>query len=223
MQNDKEEAAEDEKATFRWLDLLRWAAAAVVALLAVVVLVGAILVVFRPDALDLKVVHGSVLAKLPPERPPASMVLTLHLTTSNPSGHVAIAFSNISVSVFTNDRRHSMPTHLHLDDIYYVLPVTMVEVISVQESNSPAEDMGGYFVKKLADGENIAVTVVVEGILTTRVVGSLNRDGRGRVGSFNGDGPPRNDTVAYTCLGITLGVDNSLNTGDDVSCARKSR
>lgn len=212
MHNELEMKEEEEEETFRWLDLVRYSAAAVVASLAVAVLVGAILEVLRPDDLDIKVVHGSVLA----EPNPKSVRFTFHLDAANPSGRAAIGFAGVLITISADG--NDVPVHtprnfsIPIKDIESLAPQTRMEVLSTRISEDPMEDLGGYFVSKLGNGKSVAVTMLVQGTLITSV-GTLN--GGGVVNTTK-------DKVTYTCLGITLGVDRSLNsTGDDVLCIRK--
>lgn len=205
--------AEEEEETFRWFDVVRYAVAVVVGLLAVGVLAGAILVVLRPDALDVKVIHGSIQVDLPPgvqhRRSPQSLKFTFHLEASNPSGRATISFTGISATISTAADDETMPSRFPLNDVNYVTPEQVANIISVQTTTNPRADAGDYFVNKLTDGETIAVTMLIQGILTTTVGGEGIHSSR--------------DNVTYTCLGIILTVDKSLSsTCDDVSCSRKS-
>ncbi|KAF0902425.1 hypothetical protein E2562_016260 [Oryza meyeriana var. granulata] len=206
MHNEKKETeTEEEEETFRWLDLVRCAAAAVVALLAVGVLVWAILVVLRPDELAIKVTHGSVLVRLPPPK----MMFTFQLEADNPSGRASMSFTNISIAVSSGNE--SIATLFNTDDIKEVPPGMLLGLNSVQSTKDPTAEIGDYFVERLSRGETMDVTLRVQGELTTKLV------------TLNGDGPVHNSraNVIYTCLNIKLGVDKSLNYADDVSCTRK--
>lgn len=217
MHNEEEgkKGEAEEETLFRWLDLVRYAAAAVVASLAVAVLVGAILEVLRPDELDISVAHGSVVAEAQPPRRPKSIKLTIHLFASNPSGRAAISFVDVLITIGADGNDVPMHTRrnfsIPLVDFPTTAPQQTIERLSVQSTKAPMEILGGYFISKLADGKSVAVTMLVQGTRKTQV-GTLNG---GRVSTTQ-------HKVTYTCLGITLGVDRSLNsTGDNVHCINK--
>lgn len=195
---------EEEEKRFRWLDLVRYAAAGVVASLAVAVLVGAVLEVLRPDELDISVAHGSVLA----EAQAKSIKIRIHLFASNPSGRAAIRFVNISTTIAADGNDVPMHTRrnfsIPLGDLESLAPLDAIGWLAAKSMKAPMEEMGGYFVSKLADGKSIAVTMLIQGIRITQV---------GRVSTT------QDKVITYTCLGITLGVDRSLiSTGDKVHC-----
>lgn len=214
MRNEKKEAAEEEEEEekkFRWLDVVRYAAAGVVALLAVGVLVGAIVVVLRPDALVMKVIHGSMLVNLPPP----SMTFTFQLEVDNPSGRDTMSFTDMSVAVLavsvSGGGVISMANLFNLPNITDLQPGKMMQVVTTQWTTNPEAEVGDYFVRRLSRGETMAVTLRVQGILITRL------------DTLNGDGPVHTSkaNVTYTCFNVKLGVDKSLNSTDDVSCNSK--
>ncbi|KAL6606532.1 hypothetical protein ACP70R_042185 [Stipagrostis hirtigluma subsp. patula] len=90
--------------TFRWLDVVRYAVAAVVTVLIVAVIANAITVVLRPDSLYLTVVRGSMLStRLPPTAAAVPTVtVDLNLRGQNPSGRARMYFINITAYVFDN-------------------------------------------------------------------------------------------------------------------------
>ncbi|KAF0902422.1 hypothetical protein E2562_016257 [Oryza meyeriana var. granulata] len=184
------------------------------------VLVGAVVVMVMPSdphLLDIKVIQGSVGVDISPfhRYPPRWVRLNISLDASNPiTNRWAAWFKNISMVInASDDGNESMPSRLNIDGGADSLQSGQEMYIrSVQSTDDPVADMGDYFVKKLCRRENIDVTMRIEGTLVLQMVGMLN--GGGGLGQAR-----RNPAVTYTCLGITLTVDNSPSyTGADVSC-----
>ena len=90
-----------EKSKFRWLDAARYAVAAAVTVLIMVVIVNAVKVVLRPDSLQLSVDKGSIFtAQYPPQ-----LIMELKLRAQNPSGRVRMYYVGVTGYLFDNSRR----------------------------------------------------------------------------------------------------------------------
>uniref|UniRef100_A0A0D9WL69 Late embryogenesis abundant protein LEA-2 subgroup domain-containing protein n=1 Tax=Leersia perrieri TaxID=77586 RepID=A0A0D9WL69_9ORYZ len=216
------EEKEEEEEKFRWLDVVRYAAAAVVAMLAVAVVVGAILVVLRPDALDISVSHGSVLAELLQPNSSSSSVKVMfrfRLFATNPSGRAAISFLNVSIAVSAAGGE-TIPAIFRISGVDSLPPDKVMDWTSEQTSSTdPAADLGEFFFSQLSDGKNIGrVTLRIHGLLVTAVVGTLNSGGELHRLHTN-----KAAETTYTCSDVIITVDRSLQyKGDDVSCTRRS-
>jgi len=88
----------EEKSKFRWLDAARYAVAAAVTVLIMVVIVNAVKVVLRPDSLQLSVDKGSIFtAQYPPQ-----LIMELKLRAQNPSGRVRMYYVGVTGYLFDN-------------------------------------------------------------------------------------------------------------------------
>ncbi|KAI4976227.1 hypothetical protein ZWY2020_049834 [Hordeum vulgare] len=83
---------------FGWLYVARWAVASVVTVLAVAVIVRAVVVMLRPEKLQLKLSGGRVAVDSIPSMPPGNEVaLNFVLRANNPSGRAFVEYTNVTV------------------------------------------------------------------------------------------------------------------------------
>ena len=84
---------------FRWLYVARCTVASVVTVLAVAVIARAVVVMLRPEKLQLKLSGGHVEVDHIPSLPPPGNIVKLKfvLWANNPSGRASVYYTNITV------------------------------------------------------------------------------------------------------------------------------
>nr|XP_051202630.1 uncharacterized protein LOC127316267 [Lolium perenne] len=85
--------------SFRWLYMARLAVASIVTVVAVAVIIRAVVVMLRPEKLQLKLAGGHIQVAYIPSLPPPGNVVTFRfvLRANNPSGHASVLYSNVTV------------------------------------------------------------------------------------------------------------------------------
>ncbi|CAN6179663.1 unnamed protein product [Urochloa humidicola] len=172
-------SGDGEKSGFRWVDAARYAVAAVVTLLIVVVIVKAIKVVLRPEPLQLWVAGGSVSAvAIPP--PPREMVkLGLSIWAQNPSDRVRMYFLNITGYLFDKNTSAAASTDLESDSMFYfpakdIVAVQLEVLESVLQMNANNRTLESFDI--LYNGGGFSdVTLRLDGNLITEVTSELNK------------------------------------------------
>uniref|UniRef100_A0A0A9EC90 Late embryogenesis abundant protein LEA-2 subgroup domain-containing protein n=1 Tax=Arundo donax TaxID=35708 RepID=A0A0A9EC90_ARUDO len=208
------DAGGDEKSTFRWLDAVRYAVAAVVTVLIVAVIANAIKVVLRPDSLSLSVTGGFVFAR---PRPAPTKVVTLgvNLRAQNPSGRVRMYYVDIDVYLFDGNTSASASTDPEDDSITYFrqpedIAVAQLEAVdSILQVEATNETMPESFELLYNGGGMSDVTLRLDGRLVTEVTSGINRTGR---------------PTTYYCGPLVVGGgdtddDEAVKNRQDVSCS----
>ncbi|CAD6340490.1 unnamed protein product [Miscanthus lutarioriparius] len=114
----------EEKSKFRWLDAARYAVAAAVTVLIMVVIVNAVKVVLRPDSLQLSVDKGSIFtAQYPPQ-----LTMELKLRAQNPSGRVRMYYVGVTGYLFDNTTSASASLDPAYDSVVIFKPKDMAVV-----------------------------------------------------------------------------------------------
>ncbi|CAN6166358.1 unnamed protein product [Urochloa humidicola] len=176
-------SVDGEKSGFRWVDAARYAVAAVVTFLIVVVIVKAIKVVLRPEPLQLWVAGGSVSAvAIPP--PPREMVkLGLSIWAQNPSDRVRMYFLNITGYLF--DKNTSASTSKPDYDSMVEFPVKDIVAVQLEglESVLQMDAKKGAMTPESFDilyngGSMSDVTLRLDGNLVTEVTSEVNKTRR---------------------------------------------
>ncbi|KAL6606526.1 hypothetical protein ACP70R_042179 [Stipagrostis hirtigluma subsp. patula] len=198
--------AAGEKPTLRrWLNAARYAVAAVVFVLVVVVIVHAIKVVLRPDTLRLSVVGGSVSSTPSPASGNVSLGLTLR--AENPSGRVRMYLLDITLYLFDNTTPASTPTPEDDSIVFFRPPaVALAQQMAADSACSTVGTDGNmnppYFDVLYARRDTIGdVTLRVDGRLVTEVRSGINRT----------------QLAKFLCFPLVVGGQGS-RPDDDVRC-----
>ncbi|TKW19333.1 hypothetical protein SEVIR_4G013400v4 [Setaria viridis] len=210
-------AGDGEKSGFRWLDLARYAVAAVVTVVIIAVVVHAIQVVFRPDSLTLSVLGGSVSTNsLPPATDP-SLSFSYTLRARNPSGRVRMYYFNINTFLFNSSTPATTPEPMADCLVSFQLPDMSVMQMRFTDSliqrtvqRNPNDIMPFAFDALHKTGGSIKdVTMLVNGTLVTEI-------------RFGFNTTPR--VVKYYCRQLVVGLYDvaTMKTDQETSCTTSS-
>ncbi|CAM0912353.1 unnamed protein product [Alopecurus aequalis] len=162
---------------FRWLYVARCTVAFVVTVLAVAVIARAVVVMLRPEKLELKLSGGHVavdyITSLPP---PGNVVkLTFVLRANNPSGRASVEYTNITAR-FTYALSSPAPTQIAEFDLTQPILVsqrTARESI-VTVTLTPKEDLPIRYVRAFFEGRVVAgAQLELRGVFVTMASGDV--------------------------------------------------
>ena len=171
-----------EKSSFRrWLNATRYAVAAAVTVLIMVVIVNAIKVVLRPDSLQLSVPGGAISAgrfKPPPEE---LLAVELNLRAHNPSGRVRMYYLDITAYLFDKSTPASASRTPDFDSVVYFNPKD-IAVLQQETVDSflalklKKASLGPPYFDVLYNGSRVSdMTLRLDGNLVTEVTSELNK------------------------------------------------
>jgi hypothetical protein len=200
--------------SFRWLYVARLAVASVVTVVAVAVIVRAVVVMLRPEKLQLKLAGGHVTVRDIPSLPPPHNAVQLKfiLRANNPSGRASIAYTNITVR-FTEASSSSSSSPAPAARIAefglpepIAVPQRTAHEAAVIVSLVPGEDLPMRYVRALYDGRAVTgAEMKLSGLLTSKVAMATT--------SVN---------TTYYCWPISIAVGPAGDAVADVPCLDNS-
>lgn len=193
---------------FRWLYVARCTVAFVVTVLAVAVMARAVVVMLRPEKLQVKLYGGLVEVHNIPSLPqPGNEVkLRFFLRANNPSGRASVEYNNVTVRL-TDASSSPAPTNIaqfHLTQNISVSQRTVRET-EVRVALTPGEDVPMRYVRAFFEGRDVAgAQMELSGIVVSHVVMA-----RGNVKT--------SVAATYYCWPVTVGVGDgsSSSSGED--------
>ncbi|VAI69149.1 unnamed protein product [Triticum turgidum subsp. durum] len=198
---------------FRWLYAVRCTLACVVTMVAVAVIVRAVVVMLRPEKLQLKLAAGRIAANYIPSLPPPGNEVWLKfvLRAYNPSGRATLEYANVTVRLTDASSSSSSaeaPTariaEFDLPKPIDVMQKTLSEVL-VPLSLVPKEDLPMRYVRALYEGRGVAdAEMELRGILSTHVAMSTT-----------------SVLTTYYCWPVTIAVGPGDYAAADVACFDK--
>ncbi|XP_044961325.1 uncharacterized protein LOC123412443 [Hordeum vulgare subsp. vulgare] len=191
---------------FGWLYVARWAVASVVTMLAVAVIVRAVVVMLRPEKLQLKLSGGRVAVDSIPSMPPPGNEVALNfvLRANNPSGRAFVEYTNVTVRLTdvssASAAAPAMIAEFPLPQSIPVLQQTAHEAI-VRVGMTPGEDVPMRYVQALFEGRSIdGVEMMLRG------------DFHSHVEMASGDYVTTSDPATYYCWPVTIAVGGSSSS-----------
>ncbi|KAM0828505.1 hypothetical protein ACQ4PT_067492 [Festuca glaucescens] len=163
--------------SFRWLYMARLAVASIVTVVAVAVIIRAVVVMLRPEKLQLKLAGGHVgVGYIPSLPPPGNLVhLKFILRANNPSGRASVEYANITVRLTEAPSSSSSPApearvaEFGLPEDIAVPQQTAHEAI-VMVSLEAKEDVPMRYVRALYEVSGVAgVEMELSGLLSTKL------------------------------------------------------
>ena len=203
---------------FRWLYVARCTVAFVVTVLAVAVIARAVVVMLRPEKLQLKLSGGHVavdhVASLPP--PGNVVTFTFVLGANNPSGRASVEYTNITVRL-TDALSSPAPTVIAQFDLTQTISVTQRtrREAMVRVTLEPEKDVPMQYVRAFFEGRGVAgAQMELSGVFASHVVMA-----RGEVTT--------SIVATYYCWPVTVAVGDALSLEDyggvtDAPCLDKS-
>ncbi|XP_048543553.1 uncharacterized protein LOC125522547 [Triticum urartu] len=197
-------AATDQSKTatrrFGWLYVARWAVASVVTVLAVAVIVRAVVVMLRPEKLQLKLSGARVAVDWIPSMPPPrnEVMLNFVLRANNPSGRASVEYTNITVRLTDVTSASSpSPTKIAEFDLPESIPVLQrtAHEAMVRVGMTPGEDVPMRYVRALFEGRSVdGVEMMLRGVFHSHVA------------MASGDYVTTSDLATYYCWPVTIAV-----------------
>ncbi|KAF7093052.1 hypothetical protein CFC21_095488 [Triticum aestivum] len=155
---------------FRWLYAARCTVACVVTLVAVAVIVRAVVVMLRPEKLQLKLAGGRVAVDYIPSLPPPRNVVVFRvlLRANNPGGRATIVYANVTVRLTDASAGPAATiTEFDLPQRIDVAQRMAHEATAVAELE-PGEDLPMRYVRTLYEGRGVAgAEMELSGVLST--------------------------------------------------------
>ncbi|KAM3206669.1 hypothetical protein ACQJBY_062039 [Aegilops geniculata] len=193
---------------FRWLYAVRCTLACVVTLVAVGVIVRAVVVMLRPEKLQLKLAGGRVAVKYIPSLPPPGNVVFLQfiLRANNPSGRATIQYANVTVRLTDASSSSSSAARITEFDLPQPIDVAqrMAHEASAVAQLEPPEDLPMRYVRALYEGRGVSgAEMELSGVLSTHTAMATT-----------------SVITTYYCWPVTIAVGPSDNAAD-VPCFDK--
>lgn len=216
MAGAREEGDGEKKSAFRWLDAARYVVSALVVVMIVSVAAKAIMVVLRPDKLNLSVQGSSVYTERFPSQVEGGdkLKFTFNLHGENPSGRVRMYFCNISAYIFDNSTPPATtPSPMNDAAIFFqledmsVLQRQYVDNIkhSINMTRDPMYMVPSFFDTLIKPGSRIEdATMRVDGTLVTEFSSGHNSTPK---------------PTSYYCRKLVVGVnlDDKASTSSEAS------
>jgi hypothetical protein len=196
--------------SFRWLYMARLAVASIVTVVAVAVIIRAVVVMLRPEKLQLKLAGGHVGVAYIPSLPPPGNVVTFRfvLRANNPSGRASVLYSNVTVrlteassSSSSSPAPEARVAEFGLPEDIVVPQQTAHEAIVIV-SLEAKEDVPMRYVRALYAVRGVAgVEMELSGLLSTKVARATTKV-----------------RATYYCRPVSVAVGPVAYTVADVPC-----